>query len=350
MEVVSLSEFKNRKHMERYKFKGEEFLLSSGVYFDRAIKPPTQPYHSIVNLRSKIIQNLPKISDGKHFHPLFSKMFVPTSMDFEPVWSFVGEDETFVNSGFQAIGILHLTMRDHPKELFEYVDGTYVSTKEDYHRYLTGFNRLYSRLLAGKGNGRYGMASFDEQILLAGLIYIVLNTCESIDGIFVEDGMIKNGWSREPKILRFNSKELDGYSAKLRNVWFSGLTPTQFFHRYYEKSDEDCFWLISPPPFDSQRIDSYSHSEFKIDDMYQWVDYFLPLLSAKQSRAMMVFPTLSSTREELVRFLNFKKVGDRLVNGNGLIMLDDISGYPGMRTSHMILNYDPKSTTYRIGK
>jgi hypothetical protein len=349
MEVFSLDEYRSRKNMERYKFKGDEFLLSSGVYFDRTLKAPLHPSHSIANLRHKIIDKLPKVSNGKTFQPLFNKMYVPTSMDFEPIWSFVGEDETFVNSGYQPLGILHLTMRDNPKEFYDFVNGIYVSSKEEYHRYLEEFNKLYERLLSGKGNGRYGLASLDEQIMLAGLVYIVLSTCESADGIYLEHGQIKNSWGRHPQVIRFNSKELAGYSAKLKSVWFSGLTPSQFFYRYEEKSDENCFWLISPPPFDSQRLDSYNNNEFKIDDLYQWVDYFIPLLSAKGSRVMLIFPTLSSTRAELVQYLGFKNVNNCLVNSNNLRMFDDISEYPGMRTSHMILNYNPKSTMYNIG-
>jgi hypothetical protein len=267
------------------------FRLHSGGYLDRADKPLFKTTHSLSPVRQDVLNAMPDEKRRGGLRKLaFDQVFMPFVQDADPFW-IGGVDKGAFNQSYAPYAVLYYVLREHPEEFRHLVDGTYIENGSDYHSLLDQFNRVFHRVLIGRGRGAIrGYCSTDEMIRMGTLFYLLQLSCDHSEGLVLDDERrFANNWGKEPVKVELAPKTVSQYGRKLENVVMSDMAWHQFMYRYVPLTDARTMWFFNVPKFMDSNYDTESdgsvHQWFTQQDFMVLID-LLPAITNRGGLAL----------------------------------------------------------------
>jgi hypothetical protein len=277
-------------------------LSQGGVYFDLACSPPFNSHKNLFPIRREVLNCIPPLEDN------INKLFMPFTFNAEPFYS-LGVEECYFNHRYEPFTVLFYVMRDHYTDLYDFVSGVVVASEDQYEEYRYQFNKIFKRVLEGKGRGRTkGLCSEDEMIRIGSLFYILQKSCQNVALEIDSDRMFLNKWNGQMTKISTSLKEFSHYAEKLKKVSMSGLDWKNFFFRYVNETDENSLWIFHLPKAEDFEESSAVEQEFTYLEYYHLFDNLLAI--SKRGGSILL---LIEHEEELLENLvsNFKFVKDK---------------------------------------
>lgn len=279
-------------------------LKRDGIYFDIACSPPFSSHHDIQPVYKEVLNSIPSN---------LNKVFAPFTFNASPFWN-LGIEEAYLNHKWEGFTILFYVIRDHWRDLYDFVSGTMISTQDEYNEVLNQFNSTFKRILSGKGSGRErGLASEDEMIRMGSLFYILQKCCKQDKLLIDSDRMFLNDWNGKSTKITITSKELDHYSEKLKNVCMSGLDWKNFFFRYINDTDEQSLWFFNLPNAEEIEENCVIEKEFSYMEYFSLFDNMITI-SKRGGYIFAILEKDEETLEGLVDHFKFVSYGDYFKN------------------------------------
>lgn len=346
--VVSLHDYRQEKDMEGFKWKGEDFHISGDpdLYYDLATRPIFFTPDAVTPARKEIVKAFPK-QVGRDMRPHHSKMFMPFFENGDPLL-YLAVDNVSVNSTFEPLSLMHLVIRDHYVDFYKMVDGAVIASLDDYKSLRREFNTLFSEILL-KGHVKQRSATLDEVIRLSAMLYKLLKTADMYEGPILSNKSFTNRWAKEPKSIALG-KDMSAYSAKLKNVSFTGMDWFNYIQTHMDEVDETSFFLVNMPSLNS------CSTSFSKSDIFYFLDMFVYTIHSKGADAMLTIGASKQVFSLLRSSFGFKKYkGDRWRKDFGGD--SDLTLYMSLLDCHnghgdqilMVTTYNPEKGNFKRG-
>lgn len=277
-------------------------LKKDGVYTDVTFNPPFASHHNIIPLRKKMLQVLPGKNQG------VEHLFMPFTFNGEPFFSF-GVENACLNHKYEPFTALFYVIRDHWRELYDFVSGTLIESEREYEDIRSAFNKHFLKILDGCGNGEEPkLCSVDEMIRLGSLFFLLQKSCDQSKGLVLDsERRFENRWCGRKVVISVTSKELCQYAEKLRQVWMSGLEWVHFLHRYIDHTNRSSLWFFNLP-----KIEHYNGGEFEQEftdsELFHLFDSFVSI-GRNEGYIFVLCPKDERVLELIKKHFFFKNTG-----------------------------------------
>lgn len=208
-------------------------------------------------------------------------LLMPMMQDLDPFWGLDGVAEGGFNSPFAPCAAFFSVLRDYPKDLTAFVDGTIVAYQSDYDNILTNFNDLYVRARDHQGYGPNGDLSEDEFIRLGALFYLFAK-CSKFSTTGLEFDMMGNvvtEWSGENRVVHLSYKQASICADRIRDCGFSSIPWKQFLARVRNNVVGPASWI-----FNLSEVDVFANNnpwDFSFQDFIELLD-IIQMMSGHQ--------------------------------------------------------------------
>jgi hypothetical protein len=294
-------------------------------FIDTSFLPLFTSHNSLVNLTEKITPLLPFRNLGKN-NSLINKVFAPFAHDGFPFWP-VNELYGCFNHKYEPLVVTLYVVRDHLQDFYDFCNGYIISNEKDYNHIRSEFNKTFTKVLQGYGNGPSsglprGYCSVDEMIRMGCLFFLLMKSCSHAQGLVLDsDRRFMNNWNGRMTRVAFNTGTLRRYSEKLKGVFMSGLDWRNFIFRYMEETDENSLWFFQVPQLGEE--ESIIEQEFTHQEFFDLFSY-LAAITNRGGYSFIIF----KEDEELGGFIkdnfNFGKFRDGISVNNYLYYYRDI--------------------------
>lgn len=320
-------------------------LNKNGVYYDPCSSPLYPGHNSLGDFRRDILSFVPVSETSKGDKRLFNRVLVPFACDADPFWS-LGCPEGFLNHSYTPIGAMLFALKTDPNFVFDTVAGRTI-TEEDFETIRQDFNTHFGKLRDMRGKGPRGTATIDEFTRL-GVLFMMLNAAsDKTFGLMTNYcGDFENPWcGRKSFTYKMKWKDIQIYSAKLKEVQFSDMPWNNFFWRHISKTGSDDFWFLNLPDLDPS-IYNKSH-EANREDILNFMTNNVPLLSRRGARILLFVKLTKERFDEVSSRLDLKDMGSHY-EGTGLRVSSFEQGVGFRPISCVITNYRGRSTGFQV--
>lgn len=336
MSVIRMHDYRDEENPRKpIQWDDNQFRLQAGGYLDRADKPLFQTSHSLKPIRREIVDAMPdEVNQFGQRQLAFSQIFMPFVQDADPFW-IGGVDRGAFNQSYAPFSVVYYVIREHTEEFLHMVDGQVVESEQDYNRVLDQFNKIFSRVLQGRGRGTIrGYCSTDEMIRIGSLFFLLQMTCDQSQGLVLDaDRGFASGWCGKKVQIDLPIKKLSQYARKIKNVYMSDMAWHRFMYRYVPNTDSQTMWFFNVPKFmDDDYKDGHEgsvHQWFTRDDFMALVD-LLPAIGNRDGYALALVRKNDSFIRDAKRLFKFDSQVTKRVSKSpsGLYLYDDFArGY-----------------------
>jgi hypothetical protein len=233
--------------------------------------PPLYSSHnSLRNHREEVLSALPPKSTP------FRKLFSPFIHDGEPFWN-LNIQEGYFNHKYEPYTVLLYAIRDHYRDVYDYINGLVVANGRDYDNYRDEFNKSFMSALSRAHGHSCRTCSTDEMIRMGSLFLILLRSCDNREGLIIDyERRFMNPWSGVRVTNKILLSNLEHLSNSLQNVYMSGMHWQSFMFRYIGETDQDSVWFINLPSIDDARSDELEQEMTK-DEMFSMFDHLVSI-------------------------------------------------------------------------
>jgi hypothetical protein len=305
--------------LDDFRAKGEEMLQENRCY---RIIAPYSSHNSLYKIRDEVLSLLPYSGASS-----IKKLFLPFTFDAEPFWS-IKIEQGYFNHKYSPFTVLTYVIRDHYRDVFDYCNGTVISSEKDYHHYLDMFNESFTSVLERAYSGRNKPCSTDEMIKIGSLFFLILNSSDLSQGLIIDyDRKYLNPWNGVRVNNMVSLKYLKEVSESIQGVWMSDMPWQNFFFRYADLTDSDSLWFFNIPPIEQHKGDG-PEQELTRDELFFIFDS-LCSINLKGGKCLMTVENKEECELEFFeKYFNFKKCRPSVYINDFLTMrTDSIDGF-----------------------